>query len=300
MRDSGRSTILSKLSRQARSGKGQLTIGCARRLSIVIRTGITPSRVLSQRTVGSLRITHFTQAARSRVPRHYHENATLCVLLRGASRDQFRYRTIDYEPGAVIYRPPGEEHLHEFGEDGMAAIVIEIPAARLRVDSALHFLSELRFEPAAPSLGDCAQIIRCLRDPVTAEVELEEHCLSLLTVFNQDRGQAATSNGVERVRIFLDECFTENHSLEMLGRMAELHPAYLVNAFRKRFGCSIGRYRRRRRITSAIKQIWNTQAALSEIALETGFYDQSHCTNELRKELRLTPNRIRKMMSTDL
>jgi quercetin dioxygenase-like cupin family protein len=125
----------------------------------MIRAGITPYRVLGQRTVGDLRITHFTQAARSRIPRHYHENATLCVLLRGAARDQFRYRVIEYEPGAVIYRPPGEGHSHEFGEDNMAAIVIEIPAARLHADSALHFLSELRFESAAPTLGDCAQIL---------------------------------------------------------------------------------------------------------------------------------------------
>ena len=266
----------------------------------MIRAGITPHRVLGQRTVGDLRITHFTQAARSRIPRHYHENATLCVLLRGAARDQFRYRVIEYEPGAVIYRPPGEGHSHEFGEDNMAAIVIEIPAARLHADSALHFLSELLFESAAPTLGDCAQILRCLRDSVAAEAELEEHCLSLLTVFNRDREQASPSDGVERIRTFLDECFTEKHSLADLGRMAELHPAYLVNAFRKRYGCSIGRYRRRRRVTRAIKQIWNTQATLSDIALETGFYDQSHCTNELRKDLRLTPDQIRKMMRTDL
>ena len=266
----------------------------------MIRAGITPRRVIGRRTVGNLRITHFTQAALARVPRHYHDNATLCVLLRGAARDQFRYRVIEYEPGAVIYRPPGEEHSHEFGEDGMAAIVIEIPAARLDADSVLHCLSELRFEPAAPTLGDSAQLLRCLKDPTTSETELEEHCLSLLTVFNLDREQASTNDGVERVRTFLDECFIEKHSLAELGRMAELHPAYLVNAFRKRFGCSIGSYRRRRRVTHAIRQIWNTQAALSDIALETGFYDQSHCTNELRKDLRLTPDQIRKMMSTDL
>jgi|HubBroStandDraft_6_1064221.scaffolds.fasta_scaffold00095_5 AraC family transcriptional regulator len=277
-----------------------LTFDRRQRLSRVIRAGITPYNVIGQRTAGNLRVTYFTQAAKSGVPRHYHENATLCAVLRGLARDQFRQRTIEYEPGAVIYRPPGEGHSHEFGEGGMAAIVIEIPATRLRADSALHRLSELRFEPAAPTLGDCAQVLRCLRDPNTAEVELEEHCLSLLTVFNRDREQASTSDGVERVRTFLDECFAEKHSLAELGGMAELHPSYLVNAFRKRFGCSIGQYRRRRRLTSAIRQIWNTQAALSDIALETGFYDQSHCTNELRKDLRLTPDQIRKMMSTDL
>jgi len=61
------------------------------------------------------------------------------------------YRVIEYEPGAG--------HSHEFGEENMAAIVIEIPAARLDADSALHFISELRFESTAPTLGDCPQIL---------------------------------------------------------------------------------------------------------------------------------------------
>lgn len=261
---------------------------------------ITPYRIIGQRTVGGLRVTHFTQAARSRVLSHYHENATLCVLLRGVARDRFRYRTIEYEPGAAIYRPPGEGHCHEFGERGMVAIVIEIPPSRLRSDSALHFLSELRFEPNAPTLGNSAQLLWGLACPGTTEAEMEEHCLSLLTVFDRDRERAFTSDGVQRVRTFLDECFTERHSLLELATIAGLHPAYLVNAFRKRFGCSIGRYRRQRCVTHAIRQIWNTQASLSDIALETGFYDQSHCTNELRRDLRLTPAQIRKMMTTDL
>jgi AraC family transcriptional regulator len=102
------------------------------------------------------------------------------------------------------------------------------------------------------------------------------------------------------VRKLLDECFTEKHSLAELGKTAGLHPAYLVNAFRKRFGCTIGQYRRRRCITLAIKQIWNTTSSLSDIALGTGFYDQSHCTNELRHNLHLTPNQIRQMMSMDI
>ena len=81
------------------------------------------------------------------------------MIRAGITPYRVLYRVIEYEPGAVIYRPPGEGHSHEFGEENMAAIVIEIPAARLHADSALHFLSELLFESAAPTLGDCPQIL---------------------------------------------------------------------------------------------------------------------------------------------
>ncbi|HEY6389029.1 MAG TPA: AraC family transcriptional regulator [Candidatus Acidoferrum sp.] len=245
-------------------------------------------------------MTHFAQRAKSVVPRHYHDTATLCALLQGNARDHFRYRTIEFEPGSVIYRPPGEGHSHEFGQDGMVAIVIEIPSSRLDDDPALRFLSELRFEQNVPMLANVAQLLGSLRNSATAEADLEEHCFSFLTVFNRVGEEASGSAGLDRVRKLLDECSTEKQSLSELGAIAELHPAYLVNAFRKRFGCSIGQYRRRRRLELAIKQIWNTRLPLSEIALETGFYDQSHCTNEMRRHLQLTPAQIRGIMARDL
>jgi len=217
--------------------------------------------------------------------------------LRGAAIDRFRNKTVEFEPGTVIYRPPGERHAHQFGAAGVAAIVIEVPPFRLGSHSSLCFLSELRATSNILALADSARLIRCMTHPETFEDEAEEHCFLLLTAFNRDGEKASSSDGVGRVRMFLDQCIPERHSLAELGLIAGLHPAYLVNAFRKRFGCTIGRYRKDRCAALAIKKIWNTRLPLSEIALESGFYDQSHCTNELRKHLRLTPGQIREMMT---
>jgi AraC family transcriptional regulator len=262
--------------------------------------GINPYKTIGQRAVSDLRITHFAQAPGSRIPRHYHENATLCLLLRGSARDFFRHRMIEYMPGAVIYRPPAEEHSHQFGLEKMAAIVIEIPSLRFKGDSELNLSSGILFVQNAPTLGDAAQFLACLGEPHSADVDIEEHCLSLLTVFKHNGAEAFTSDGVRRVQKCLDEDFAGKQSLKELAEMAGLHPAYLVNAFRKRHGCSMGQYRRRRRVALAIRQIWNTESPLSEIALETGFYDQSHCSNEIRRQLRLTPGQVRSMMAGHL
>lgn len=114
--------------------------------------GITPHKIIRQRAIGDLRVTHFAQAPMSAIPRHYHPNATLCILIKGAARDFFPYRMIEYMPGAVIYRPPGEEHSHEFGKEHMVAMVIEIPPTRLQSDSELRQFSETLFVNNAPTL----------------------------------------------------------------------------------------------------------------------------------------------------
>src|SRR5579872_6920399 len=97
----------------------------------MIHSAVTPHATYRQRVAAGLRITYFGQAAKSEMPRRYHESATLCVLLRGAARDILSSRIIEYAPGTAVYLPPEETHAHEFGTAGMVGIVIEVPTSLL-------------------------------------------------------------------------------------------------------------------------------------------------------------------------
>lgn len=229
--------------------------------------------------------------------RRYHETATLCVLLRGAARDILGSRTIEYKPGTVVYLPPGEAHSHQFGRFGMVGLVIEVPTSRLQTDLNLDYASEIRCQDNPVLLADCALLLQRLHNPRVDDAELEERCVSLLLALEKQQDRVANSDGVDRVRKFLDECFLERHSLAELSAVAGLHPAYLVNAFRKRVGCTMGQYRRRRCIGFMIERIWNSHDSLADVAIQAGFYDQSDCTNTLRKILQITPGQVRTLMS---
>ena len=266
----------------------------------MVLAGITPFRVLARRAAREFAVTHFAQAPRQRIGRHFHENATLCVLLRGAVRDRFHSKTVEYYPGGVIFRPPQEGHSHQFGDSGAVALVIEVPSAWLRTRSSLESLSELRFRQHAPVLVDSAHLISLLRDDTVSDPELQESCVALLSLFEPEKHRACDSEGVHRIRALLEDDFAQSHSLEDLSRIASLHPAYLVNAFRTRYGCSIGQFRRRRRVAFALNQLWNTDASIPEVALKSGFYDQSHCTNEIRKHTGRTPAQLRRLMKVHL
>src|SRR5215469_15553782 len=160
------------------------------RPAAMMSSAITPHIVFAKRKVSSFQVTHFSQPARLHTPSHYHEDGTLCVLLRGAAIDRFRNKTVEFEPGTVIYRPPGERHAHQFGAAGVAAIVIEVPPFRLGSHSSLCFLSELRATSNILALADSARLIRCMTHPETFEDEAEEHCFLLLTAFNRDGEKA--------------------------------------------------------------------------------------------------------------
>ena len=266
----------------------------------MLRADINPFRVLVARSAGEFCVTHFIQAPLLKVGRHFHENATLCVLLRGAARDTFQSKTVEYYPGGVIFRPPQEVHSHQYGSSGAVALVIEVSSGWLLAHASLHSLSELRFGQQAPALVDSAQLIGQLRNDNVNGPELEESCLALLSLFEPETLRACDSEGLCRVRALLEDDFVRNHSLAELSRISSLHPAYLVNAFRKRYGCSIGQFRRRRRVAFSLDKLWNTDAPISEVALESGFYDQSHCANEIRRHTRQTPAQIRRLINAHL
>jgi AraC family transcriptional regulator len=272
----------------------------ALRLLKMLPVNIDPFKVLACRSVGEFCLTHFTQASRLQVGTHFHEDATLCVLLRGAARDTFQSKTVEYYPGGVIFRPPQEVHSHQYGSSGAVALVIEVSSEWLRVHPPLRSLSELRFGHRPPALVDSAQLIGQLRDDNVSGPELEESCLALLSLFEPETLGGCDSDGLRRVRALLEDDFVQNHPLAELSRISSLHPAYLVNAFRKRYGCSIGQFRRRRRVAFALNKLWNTDAPISEVALESGFYDQSHCANEIRWHTRRTPAQLRQLVKVHL
>jgi AraC family transcriptional regulator len=266
----------------------------------MLRADINPFKVLAGRSVGGFCVTHFTQASLLKVGRHFHEDATLCVLLRGAASDAFQSKTVESYPGGVIFRPPQEVHSHRYGSSGAVALVIEVPWGWLQAHASLRSLSELRFGQRAHALVDSAQLIGQLRDDNVSEPELEESCLALLSLFEPEALCACDSEGLRRVRALLEDDFVQNHSLAELARIASLHPAYLVNAFRKRYGCSIGQFRRRRRVALSLNKLWNTDAPISAVAQESGFYDQSHCANEIRRYTRQTPVQLRRLINAHL
>jgi transcriptional regulator GlxA family with amidase domain len=64
-------------------------------------------------------------------------------------------------------------------------------------------------------------------------------------------------------------------------------------AFRRVFRATVGEYVRRLRVDAAQRMLTNSDISLAQIALETGFADQSHLTRVFRRATGLTPKLYR-------
>jgi AraC family transcriptional regulator len=94
-------------------------------------------------------------------------------------------------------------------------------------------------------------------------------------------------------RDLLQARFAEPLSLEVLARATGVHPISLARAFHKAYGESPGAYQRRLRIEFACRELSSSRKTLAEIAIEAGFYDQSHFTRTFRRLVGITPARYR-------
>jgi len=87
--------------------------------------------------------------------------------------------------------------------------------------------------------------------------------------------------------------FQESISLAEVAEFAEVHPVSLARAFRKTYHCTVGDYVRRLRIESACQKLSSSDASLVEIALSSGFSEQSHFSRTFKRLTGLTPSEYR-------
>jgi AraC family transcriptional regulator len=97
----------------------------------------------------------------------------------------------------------------------------------------------------------------------------------------------------------IQERIGEPISVSMLSSIAGLSRSHFSHAFRASVGRTPHAHIVRLRIERAMKLMVDSDVALSEIALATGFSDQAHFSNKFRRTTGSTPTQWRKAHRTD-
>jgi AraC-like DNA-binding protein len=95
-------------------------------------------------------------------------------------------------------------------------------------------------------------------------------------------------HSVHLVQDYLKTHYAENVSLAQLTSITNLNPFYLLRAFRNQVGVPPHEYQTQVRITHARKLI-RYGKSISEVAQETGFFDQSHLSRNFKRITGMTP-----------
>jgi len=115
---------------------------------------------------------------------------------------------------------------------------------------------------------------------------ITDHFVPGRTLCNPGREYSA----VMRVRDWIDANSEQNVSIRSLAGTAGLSPYYLVRAFHKVVGSPPHTYQTIVRVNRA-RRFLASGLAISDVAIRTGFCDQSHLNRCFKRTLGVTPGR---------
>ena len=228
--------------------------------------------------------------------RHSHDTANFVYILEGAHWSGYSRGGDTCVPQTVRFLPAGEPHENYFPV-GSKCLHIELRLPILKLASAEGPVLQTPGEvasPWAPVLG--AQLHREFRQrDNVARVALEGLSLQLLLAGARPKPLRRTQipPWLLRVREMLQEHGTGDLTLEDLSRCAGRHPVQVSRQFHHHFGCTISGYVRQLRIARAQVLLARRDLSIAEIALASGFSDQSHFANAFRRLTGTCPLRYR-------
>lgn len=237
---------------------------------------------------------------------HSHEHASLNVLLNGTFDEHYRYAFESCQPFSLLFRPVGVKHANHFGRNGAHILSIEIEKSRLdNVDHCKSWLSDV-WQWRDPRVTVIVKRMRCelkMRD-TAAKLALESLALELLALvtrrFSSADQNKPTPKWLHVVREVLHDRFKERLTVRDLSSLGNVHPIYLVRAFRAAYGYTPGEYLRQLRVEWALRQLTESERPLSEIAQDAGFYDQSHFTRSFKVAVGWTPAAFRRQSGSEV
>ena len=112
----------------------------------------------------------------------------------------------------------------------------------------------------------------------------------------------SSDNGTETLRYgqartvseYVEKHFAEEISLKTLVSISGMSKSTLIRTFSEIFNMTPWHYLTTIRLNAARKLLETTDKLLTDIAIETGFFDQSHLTRVFKKERGMTPGEYRR------
>jgi len=233
------------------------------------------------------------------LPSHAHQAGFVSLMLRGQYRETAGFLHFGYQPFSCVYHPPGMEHRDEVGGAGVTLLTFEF---KPQLFDAADF-SRLNLRPIIDLSGgraawELVNLYRRICARVDNHLDLESRAVSLaFSIVRCSTRVPRDLRSLRRACEFVHAHFDENLTLAQVADAAGVHPVYLGYVFRQEFGETLGEYLNRVRVRAAAERLANSTAPLSAIALDFGFYDQSHFTKVFRQFTGATPGAFREVHS---
>ncbi len=215
---------------------------------------------------------------------HSHTHWYLCYVPEGFYHETAEGRTRLCQPRTVAVHPAGETHSERFHQRMTRSFNIQGPG---RVEKGECFEG-----------GEVAHLASRVHGAFLDgdALRVESLLYELLGVMKSDESEPLREPPwLREARRLLGETMSDPAPLTSIAARLGVGATHLATAFRRVHHCTAGDYVRRLRVEHACRQIAGG-GELAGIALDCGFYDQSHFTRTFRTLMGVTPGEYKAML----
>lgn len=237
------------------------------------------------------------------VPLHTHDHASFVFVLSGDYVSSANHAPSVCTSPAVIFNPAGTTHRDSFvlAEGRFLAISISDPSLRVASDWAV--LPTAAEASSSGALLDTARrfAVQWAMGGPEGIAAMEATCWELLSAIAgvalwPERHRVSPPSWVHRARELLHDRCSDSLQITEMANVLGVHPVYFARAFRHVFRCTPGEYRMRCRMREALALMRTPKLSMSTIALDAGFFDQSHFSAAFRRHFGMAPQAYRRRL----
>lgn len=160
--------------------------------------------------------------------------------------------------------------------------------------SQIHY----RNKKVSKIFGNLFKLLETYQSQLEIETEIISLLSNLIIKFSKSPPEISLIGeqdiSVERVCKYIVNHYSENLSLNQLSRIACLSPFHFQRVFTKTMGISAHDYQIHYRISESKKMLLSSKE-IADIAIETGFVDQSHFAKIFKKTVGIPPGKYMKV-----
>lgn len=230
--------------------------------------------------------------------RHSHEEYSIGIIEDGIGGNICRGSSYKLPTGGVIFINSGEVHTgYNVGETLLAYRMFYIHAEtfikNLPEKTELPYFkdfyhTDMRF---FQKLNMLHHLLEIESDTLSKQSNFMEILTHLTQVYGKTRFPLVGGKepkAICKIKEYLHSHFREDVTIDDLAQITQLNRSYLMRSFRKSVGLPPYTYLLQIRIQYA-KQLLAQGKSIIDIALEVGFFDQSHFTHHFKNFTGVTP-----------
>lgn len=231
---------------------------------------------------------------------HFHNEVSIAFVESGISRTEIGDEVYEITEGTFLIIPPGLVHKcnpYDYSDWNFRMLYINSSW----FESAFNIKGkQIKFSYMKLSKTASLAIIELLNDIENniIDIEMESKLINFISLLlNAENSQKEISkiiyqSQLDKTKKFLDDNYLSPITLDNLVLVSGISKYYLIRQFENSYGLSPHKYITNLRVNHS-KELLKTSMDFASIALESGFYDQSHFTKCFKEYTGVTPKKYK-------